>query len=199
MSVVTGGRGILLDREPGGPLAMWIPGVSFVYVERDKKRRNPKAIRARLPKPKGNANKIITRRIGGRTVAGVSPVERVVAAEAALVKVIPPNPGAPLAGGIRLEVEFRFEPAPSWPAWKRAAACAGLVLCLEHDRGDLEQLAKLLLDALETAGWIEDDCRVVDLHLRKRYAREQGYLVRVADLGPGLTTRAEALKAGVIW
>lgn len=38
-----------------------------------------------------------------------------------------------------------------------------------HDTGDIDKHARLLLDALQDAGVLPDDCIVVDLHVRKAY------------------------------
>jgi len=38
-----------------------------------------------------------------------------------------------------------------------------------HDTGDIDKLARLILDALQDAGTIPDDAQIVDLVTRKRY------------------------------
>jgi len=38
-----------------------------------------------------------------------------------------------------------------------------------HDTGDIDKLARLILDALQDAGTIPDDAQIVDLATRKRY------------------------------
>lgn len=182
---------------------MWIPGSTFGYVEADKKTRKRRKKTARLPLPKGNAHKVITRYVGSgrdrRRVAGVAPVERVAAAQRQLAYDLPRCPEPPLTGAVLLVVDFVFEPAASWPIWRKNAAVSGAVPCVEHDRGDLEQLGKLLCDALEDAGWLADDCTVDRIRWHKRYGREQGYLVEVWDRSLGPQTKAEWLEIKAEW
>lgn len=157
---------------------LWIPGVEFHYREK----RQAKS--ARLPAVKGNSPRVT--RMGQRY--SVRPSVKTEAAAVALRDAIPEPKGPPLIGGVRVEVVYHFEPAPSWPKWRQEAAKRGLVICQEHNRGDLDQLTKLLLDGLEARGYFADDCQVVELVARKRYSGAQGYQVRIVDLGPGLTT-----------
>lgn len=165
---------------------LWIPGVEFAWREKRKTRT------ARLPDPKGNRPKVI--RIAGHY--SVTASAKTAAAGKALALAIPDSPEPPLTGAVRLEVVYVFEPAASWPQWRRDAAQRGLVVCTGHQIGDLEQLTKLLCDGLEERGYVADDCQVTELDARKVYGEEQGYRVRVYDLGAGITTRAEALAAG---
>ena len=161
--------------------SLWIPGVEFEFGPKRKRST------ARLPAPKGNSPRVT--RMGPRY--SVRPSAKAEAAAAALAEVIPEPQGAPLTGAVRVEVVYHFEPAKSWPKWRQEAARRGLVVCQEHNRGDLDQLSKLLLDGLEAAGYFADDCQVTELVASKRYSGAQGYQVRIVDLGHGLVTCRE--------
>lgn len=158
----------------GWRLEHWlsVPGAEFTY--REKRRTKT----ARLPAVKGNTPKII--KIGGGY--SVSPAEKTAAAGRALERLLP-RAAAPIEGEVRVEVDFVFEPASSWPKARRARALAGLEPCVQQNRGDLEQLTKLLNDALEARGYFQNDAAVVELEARKRYGRSQGYVVRLYSRG----------------
>lgn len=161
-----------------GPLGTWalvhdleVEGAFFSWRVKRKEKR------ARLPAVKGNTPKII--RIGGGY--SVSPSEKTVAAQAALERLLP-KPASPIYGPVRLEVEFRFEPAKSWRKARRSAALDGSVACVERTRGDLEQLVKLTNDALEARGYFPNDAAVIELDARKVYHSRQGYRIRLYRL-----------------
>lgn len=145
-----------------------VPGAEFSY--REKRRTKT----ARLPAVKGNTPKVI--KIGGSY--SVSPGPKTVAAGKRLEGLLP-RPAAPIEGEVRVEVDFVFEPAASWPKARRARALDGLEPCVQQNRGDLEQLTKLLNDALEARGYFPNDAAVVELEARKRYGPSQGYRVRL--------------------
>lgn len=152
-----------------------LAGATFAFRQRRKDKRG------RLPAVKGNTPKVI--KIGGGF--SVSPGERTVAAGKALARELAKVrhdelfPLAPIEGPVRLEVDFVFEPAASWPKKRRSRALAGLEPCVEKNRGDLEQLLKLLNDELERAGYFADDSQVVEVAAAKLYGKRQGYRVRL--------------------
>lgn len=75
--------------------------------------------------------------------------------------------GGPVERPINLTIAF-YMPIPGWPAWKRAAAIAGAIK--PTGRPDLDNLAKLVMDAMTRSGqWWKDDSQVVELTLRKEY------------------------------
>jgi Holliday junction resolvase RusA-like endonuclease len=75
----------------------------------------------------------------------------------------------PLNGPLRLELSFTFPIPVSWPKRKRAAA---LNLEFGHTgRPDIDNLIKLVLDALNGRAWI-DDRQIYSLEASKSYAEK---------------------------
>lgn len=66
-----------------------------------------------------------------------------------------------------------------WPTngWYRVE----LVFCREHARGDLDNVAKSVLDGMNGVVWC-DDSRVIELHARRVYVGTVGAQVRVTVL-----------------
>jgi len=52
-----------------------------------------------------------------------------------------------------------------------------------HNTGDVDKLARSILDALQDAGTVPDDCQIVDLIARKRYPIE-GWADAACDVLP---------------
>lgn len=75
-------------------------------------------------------------------------------------------PSEPITGPVEVSIRFVFEVTPSWPAWKRSAALAGRYL--HTKKPDLDNLVKLVLDALNGLAWV-DDTQVVAGKLVKAY------------------------------
>lgn len=79
------------------------------------------------------------------------------------------KPAAPLAGPVELVLRF-FLAAPKAPAWKRAAA--GAAVLFPRGPKDVDNLAKLVMDAFNRSGaWWNDDAQVVSLNVTKMYGR----------------------------
>lgn len=76
--------------------------------------------------------------------------------------------------------------APAYP-YRRATGGHG---------GDVDKLARLVLDALEDVGVLTDDAQVVELTARKTYADGPGVLPDALDR-PGLRLRLAPLTDGV--
>lgn len=128
------------------------------------------------PKSKGNSKKIV--RFGARLgLIGSKPARE---AEASLFELARPfAPLTPIAGPVRLDVAF-VTAYPKGPAWKRQAAIDGrLYPDRRPDRGNLLKLAE---DALEKAGFYEDDARVVSGLVEKVYGPEAGYRISLTRL-----------------
>ena len=91
-------------------------------------------------------------------------------------------PPAPWTGPVRISIESRL-PVFEGPAWRREAALAGLVCHTSKNRGDVDNLAKLVMDAMTDHGrWWKDDGQVVELHARKIYAAVPSTFVEVEFL-----------------
>lgn len=73
----------------------------------------------------------------------------------------------PLEGPLDVACVFSFAPPPSWPAWKREAAEAGVIR--HTSKPDASNLAKLLEDACTDAGVWGDDAQVTRLEAVKVY------------------------------
>ena len=106
--------------------------------------------------------------IGGHARAFKSSVARRLEADV-LAFAAPAAPPAPWQGPVEVFVEARCDVPLSWPKRKRQAALAGLVR--PTGRPDADNIAKLILDALNRSGrYWRDDAQVVELRARKVYA-----------------------------
>ena len=130
-----------------------------------------------LPVAKGRPRAV---RFGSRGRLITPPKTRIAEAVlAALAAHHEKAPVVPIAGPLRVSLEFLFPVPRSWPKWRRAAALAGT--WRHQGRQDVDNLAKLVLDALQP-GWFADDRQVVDLRAVKRYAPEPGVWVEWEEL-----------------
>ena len=86
-------------------------------------------------------------------------------------------PKSPIDGPVTVRLSFVFA-APRAPKWKRAAALDGAFM--HTTRPDVDNLAKLAMDALTSSGqWWTDDARVVSLEARKRYGERPMTVVEI--------------------
>lgn len=124
------------------------------------------------PRPQGSKRAVGRRRNGSAILVESSPG---VGDWRADVRAAMLASGARLAGPVSVGLDFALA-RPRSPT--HPAAPAG--------PPDLDKLARAVLDALESAGTIENDARVVQFHLlRKRYAapgEPQGCLIEVRSL-----------------
>ena len=123
----------------------------------------------------------------GRTWQGrpiLRATDRDQAAEAMLVLALqahPLRPASPLSGPLRLDVDAVREVPASWSGRKRARALSGeLRPTTRPDRGNH---LKLMEDALQAAGWIEDDSCVVEGDVRKVYGDPCGWRFTLGPVG----------------
>jgi Holliday junction resolvase RusA-like endonuclease len=72
----------------------------------------------------------------------------------------------PMVKPVRVSIEARFVPATSWPKWKQAAACQGLIC--HTSKPDVDNLAKAALDAINGVVFV-DDQQVFEVTVRKTY------------------------------
>jgi Holliday junction resolvase RusA-like endonuclease len=86
----------------------------------------------------------------------------------------------PTAQPIRVMVEARFQPAPSWSAKKQQAALAGHIR--PATTPDADNLLKCL-DALNGVAWV-DDRQIVDAVIRKVYAEAPALVVTIETITP---------------
>lgn len=86
--------------------------------------------------------------------------------------------GIILDGPMEIFIFAGVEVPASWSGKKRAAALAGEIFPLSKPDGD--NIAKMM-DALNDVVW-EDDSRIVDWHIRKRYVENPFLAVRVEEL-----------------
>lgn len=126
---------------------------------------------------KGNSKQIFKR--GGRVFVASKPEDK--AKEVTLTNLLLGHrPGAPLTGPLSLDVTFVFPLLKSFPAWKREAALAGYVL--PDKRPDRGNCLKLLEDAMEKAGFYNDDAQIVGGRVEKTYGEVAGYHIRLSQL-----------------
>ena len=137
------------------------------------------------PIPKGRPR--IGKGAGGRPVAFTPSRTR--AAEADVLALVSPHaPAEPLLGPIELDIVFSLPIPRSWPAWRREAAALGIVYPI--GRPDLDNLEKLLEDALTRAGFWRDDSQIIGVRTRKRYGLRAFSEVWITELEQP-TTAAE--------
>lgn len=93
-------------------------------------------------------------------------------------------PREPLEGPVFVALSFFMPIAKSWTKTERELAARGLAR--PATRGtDIDNLAKLVLDALTAARFWQDDGQVVELVAKKWYALEPRVEVTVGELGAG--------------
>ena len=143
------------------------------------------------PAQKANSKQIVN--MGGRP--RLVPTKADQRAEAELVKALKEHaPEAPYHGPLSLAVTV-FHPIPkSWPAWRQRAALAGAVRPASRGTHDLDNVLKLVGDAMTKAGWCEDDTQIVEIKASAVYTGDPGYrlvLVTMADRYDPKATRAE--------
>jgi Holliday junction resolvase RusA-like endonuclease len=117
------------------------------------------------PRPKGRPRF----RVIGKHVTAYTPKETI-EAEAEIVRAFRAKYGSdfqPLTGGLTGRVSFYIPIPKSWPKSKHMSALRGIVR--PAGRPDLDNLAKLLLDALNGILWV-DDAQICRLVIEKRYA-----------------------------
>jgi Holliday junction resolvase RusA-like endonuclease len=78
-----------------------------------------------------------------------------------------------------INIEFRFEPAKSWPKKKRDAAIARRIY--PTCRPDLDNLVKSITDALNGIAY-KDDSQIVAIVSRKMYAPRANTIVRITSI-----------------
>lgn len=85
----------------------------------------------------------------------------------------------PLEGPVRLTIIAIFEPAPSWPKKRRAAA-----MWNPHvQKPDLDNIEKAVLDGLNRIAFV-DDAQVADVVKRKMWGEPARTIIEVAPIGP---------------
>ena len=132
----------------------------------------------------------------GRTY---TPKRQAVAKRALTAYALHGRPDEPLSGPLSLRVVFWFAAPRSWSRKKAAAAIAGDLRPASRSAGDVDNLCKLLQDALQAAGYMEDDAQIVDLVASKRYGPDAGYeftLARSAAPRPPTPGRPPPLPGG---
>lgn len=109
-------------------------------------------------------------------------------------------PSLPLEGPLEVTLAFDLPIPGSWPTWKRQTGRAW-----HHDhKPDLDNLAKLVLDALQRSGaWWRDDAQVARMIASKAYGDRPGTTVTIRQLeqptrpGRGSTTTTRPAQPGL--
>jgi len=142
----------------------------------------PRQVRARLhcrPAQKGNSKQIV--KVGGKL--RLVSAKRDQRAERSLLALLAPHaPAEPLDGPLELRLVIHHAPPKSWPAWRAAAALAGVILPSGNGTPDCGNVLKLVEDGLQKSGWIVDDARTVSYLMESRYSQEPGYTIQVSEL-----------------
>ena len=85
-----------------------------------------------------------------------------------------------LQGAVALQVELRFEPPKSWSKKKQAAAIAGEIAATSHAIGDIDNLAKTVMDGLNEVAF-SDDSQVTAISISKVYAGKAETVITVKE------------------
>jgi Holliday junction resolvase RusA-like endonuclease len=99
-----------------------------------------------------------------------------------LAQAVQHAPASPITGPVLVLLWF-FLPIPqSWSRKKRELAASGAHM--PTGKPDIDNLAKLCLDAMNGTFWV-DDSQIVEIKLRKKYTSERpGVYVEVMRWGP---------------
>lgn len=84
-----------------------------------------------------------------------------------------------LEGALRVTIEVLVGVPKSWPKKRRAAALAGKFRPTSPP--DIENIAKLIMDSLNTVAY-RDDAAVASLTVNKRYAEQPETWVHIVEL-----------------
>lgn len=82
----------------------------------------------------------------------------------------------PIEGAVAVSIWLDVTVPPSWSKKKRSEALEGRIL--PTTKPDLDNCAKLILDALNSIVWI-DDKQVTVLHISKRYSEKPQTTIKV--------------------
>lgn len=137
------------------------------------------------PRPKRRHRARVVTPKTGRPFASEYPDPEGVREEATVVSLAAPHaPAAPWSGPVEIALDHRIAVPASWPSWEQEAALAGALRPTSKNAGgDLDNLAKQILDALTTSGrWWADDGQITRLVATKTFAAAPSTLVEVRFL-----------------
>jgi Holliday junction resolvase RusA-like endonuclease len=131
------------------------------------------------PVAKGRARSVI-RRSGNRSFIGNYTPSKTRQAEATLAaRVMEFRPAVPVSEALRLAVVF-YLPIPQ--SWSQKKTSAALSRVLPHvSSPDLDNLVKLVNDALNGVFWI-DDRQIIALHAQKFYSDNPRTVVEIWEV-----------------
>ena len=180
------------------PALLFLPAPSFTWRAKRKQRT------ARHPAPKGNDQIVREVYIKGvwprKKRKMIAPSDRVEAAEAAFVfalQRLPQCPSEPIEGDVQLEIDAVYVPPKGWEAWKRRAALLGTIRPTMSGYGfsDCSGLNKMIGDAFERSGWLDNDRLIAKIVLGKVFGDEPGYRFKLLELPMGPQSQLEAQGA----
>ena len=125
-------------------------------------------IRAR---PMGRPRAVVMGR--GRSARILTPLKDRVWQDKAAILIIQERPQRVLIGMTSIKAWFYFSPPKSWSKKKRAEAMNNTTIRPQGKEGDLDNLAKNLLDVLQTVHLLENDKDVVSMDLAKFYGEPE--------------------------
>lgn len=134
---------------------------------------------ALIPTAKGRHRSRLVQTKGGRSfVQSYSPAATVLAETSFAALAEKHAPPAPFTGPLAVTITFDMPELASWPEWKRTVGP------WHHEsKPDLDNLGKLVLDALQKSGlWWRDDAQVARLTMAKAYGPRPGTLVTIEQL-----------------
>lgn len=91
--------------------------------------------------------------------------------------VMPYRPREKMDGFLKLRIDWIF---PFKKTEKKANIALGSIPC--NTKPDADNLAKGIIDALQGAGYMEDDSRIYDLHIRKYYSNQCGIGIHLTSV-----------------
>jgi len=130
------------------------------------------------PKSTAQGSSRIMKRKNGQMFVGRCANSKAAKAKANLLTLLHPHrPETPLEGPLLLVVDWRYAWRKSEPKKNRAE---GWKYC--DTRPDVDNLCKMLLDAMTTAGFWNDDSQIAKLSFTKEWSNYSGIGIRIQQL-----------------
>lgn len=85
-----------------------------------------------------------------------------------------------LDGPVEVSIQAIFPPLKKMPTWQRKLL-GGETFVPKHTKPDVDNIAKLVMDALNGVAWV-DDAQVCRLVIRKSYDHTPGFRVAIREI-----------------
>lgn len=137
-----------------------------------------------LGEPTGKGRPKVVRRGNLPYPVAITPDKTRAAEQSLLAQALAHKPAEPLCGPLTMRIDAICGIPPSWPKRRRTEALTGLKR--PTGKPDIDNLAKLVLDALNGVFYL-DDKQVVTLQVTKTYGPVPKVRIEIAEDAPALT------------